>query len=113
MLTEVHRVDLDFWGNLRTAAILRCVAAAQWREGRPAKLSGIAQSLGFGLATVHSHLAHLASDDGGGPLVARVPGGYRLTPHGEAVMRRWAKEVARRMAHFNAGEHPDSGAAAG
>jgi len=105
LLTEVHRLDLRFWGNTRTAAVLRCVAAAAWREGRPAKVSGIAATLDFGLATVHSHLLRLShwtepTSGASAPLVERVNGGYRLTDQGDAQMRRWAAAVTQRMAHF-------------
>jgi hypothetical protein len=103
MVTEIHRLDVEFYGNTRSAAVLRCVAAACWREARPAKVNGIAATLGFGVGTVHSHLRMLAVDerrDSTGatePLVKRVDGGYRLTRVGEDSIRRWSREVRRRM----------------
>ena len=95
LMTELHRLDIEFWGNIRTGAVFRCVAAANWRDGRPGKLSGIAATLNFGVATVHSHLAVLkdCQDPVTGkqlPLVGRVTGGYSLTPAGDTRMREWA-----------------------
>lgn len=100
VMTELHRLDLEFWGNARTAAVIRCVAAANWQDGRPGKLSGIAETLRFGVATVHSHLALLKdwTDPESGeplPLVERVRGGYNLTAAGEASVEQWTDAAMR------------------
>ena len=100
VMTELHRLDLDFWGNARTAAVIRCVAAANWQDGRPGKLSGIAATLQFGVATVHSHLASLRdwTDPESGeplPLVERVTGGYNLTAAGGESVAQWTDTAIR------------------
>jgi hypothetical protein len=99
-LIEVHRLDLHHWGNIRTAAVVRCVAADNGASGRPAKVNKVANVLGFGVATVHSHLAALArwpDPDTGArrPKVERVAGGYSLTAEGWASLRAWSGDVER------------------
>jgi hypothetical protein len=99
-LIEVHRLDLHHWGNLRTAAVVRCVATDNLTHGRPAKVNKIANVLDFGVATVHGHLRALAgwTDPGTGdrrPQVHRVPGGYQLTADGWASLRAWSADVDR------------------
>lgn len=100
VLTEVHRIDLAFWGDWRTAAVVRCVAAATWRDNRPAKVTGIAVTLHMAASTVHQRLADLAvpqnSPNGETePMVIRVTGGYVLTTAGDAKARRWCAALAR------------------
>lgn len=100
VMTELHRLDLEFWGNARTAAVIRCVAAANWQDGRSEKLRGIAKTLRFGVATVHSHLTTLLdwTDPETGeplPLVDRVTDGYCLTPAGGESVERWSEAALR------------------
>jgi hypothetical protein len=100
VLTEFHRIDLAFWGDWRTAAVVRCVAAATWCEDRPAKVTGIAVTLSMAASTVHERLAQLAvpqnvSNGEEEPIVIRVTGGYVLTQAGDAKAKRWCAELAR------------------
>jgi hypothetical protein len=99
-LIEVHRLDLHHWGNLRTAAVVRCVATDTLADGRPAKVNKIANVLDFGVATVHAHLRALVrwQDPVTGartPQVHRVPGGYDLTREGWATLHAWSADVDR------------------
>lgn len=94
LVTELHRVDLAFWQDWRTAAIVGCLAAANWRDGRPGKVSGIAATVQMSVSTVHSRLAELASQEPE-PLVCRVPGGYRLTRTGDEKVHHWTMEIGR------------------
>lgn len=100
ILTELYRIDLVFWGDWRTAAVVRCVAAASWRDARPAKVTGIAITLSMAASTVHERLARLAvpqnlTDGEAEPMVRRVTGGYVLTAAGDAKAKRWCAAVAR------------------
>jgi hypothetical protein len=109
VLVEVDRVDSAFWGNCRAATIMRCILAENWGHGRPAKLMGIAATLGVGTSTVHDHVTRL-SDPGSlpawceQPVLQRVPGGYTLTAYGQRRGRRWARAVARVLARWGAEE---------
>lgn len=99
-LIEVHRLDLHHWGNLRTAAVVRCVAMDNLTDGRPAKVNKIANVLDFGVATVHGHLRALArwtdpATDARRPQVHRVPGGYQLSHDGWATLHAWSADVDR------------------
>jgi hypothetical protein len=100
VLTELHRIDLAFWGDWRTAAVVRCVAAATWCDDRPAKVTGIAMTLSMAASTVHERLAQLAvpqnvSNSEEEPIVIRVTGGYVLTQAGDAKAKQWCAELAR------------------
>ena len=111
-LIEIHRLDLQHWGNLRTAAVVRCVATDNLTDGRPAKVNKIANVLDFGVATVHSHLRTLArwhdpQTSKRTPLVRRVPGGYELTPAGWATLRAWSADAERVRRHLDS-RHPAS-----
>jgi hypothetical protein len=103
ILIELYRTDLAFWGDWRTAAVVRCVAAANWRDGRPAKVTGIAATLDMGASTVHGRLAQLAGradgpDGAAEPIVRRVAGGYVLTSAGEDKAQRWCTALAKTAA---------------
>lgn len=100
-LTELYRVDLETFGDTRTGHVIRCVAAANCKDGRPAKVSTIAESLDLGLATVHDRLSALANwcedgDETPTPLVRRVSQGYALTDEGERRLQRWLRDAGRR-----------------
>ena len=100
VLTELYRIDLAFWGDWRTAAVVRCVAGANWRAGRPAKVTGIALTLAMAASTVHNRLAQLTvpqtvPNGEAEPMVLRVTGGYVLTAAGDAKARRWCAALAR------------------
>ncbi len=105
LMVELDRVDVDFWGNCRTATIMRCVIAADWRDDRPAKLMGIADTLGVGTSTVHDHVTRLTDPARlpscyEAPVPRRVPRGYRLTAYGDGRARRWAAAVAKVLDRF-------------
>jgi hypothetical protein len=100
-LTELYRLDLELWGDSRTAQVVRCVAAANYKDGRAAKLSAIATSLELGLATVHQRLKRLETwrDCREGqtlPLVRQDTAGYWLTTVGEERLQRWLDIAASR-----------------
>jgi hypothetical protein len=100
-LTELYRLDLETFGDTRTGHVIRCVAAANCKDGRPAKVSTIAESLDLGLATVHDRLSALArwqdsADATPTPLVHRAPQGYVLTAEGERRLQGWLRHAGRR-----------------
>lgn len=100
LFLELHRLDIEFWGTVRTAQVVRCLAALFFPDGTPAKLNKIANILDCGVATVHAHLGKLQEwsvgpDGRRVALVARVEGGYRFTPEGEAILERWQHEAER------------------
>jgi len=111
ILVEVDRIDSTYWGNCRSATIMRCILAENWGHGRPAKLMGIAATLGVGTSTVHDHVTRL-SDPGSlpawceEPVLKRVPRGYTLTAYGQRRGRRWAQAVARALARCGVEEAP-------
>jgi hypothetical protein len=100
-LTELYRLDLETFGDTRTGHVIRCVAAANCKDGRPAKVSTIAESLDLGLATVHDRLSALGAwrdhdEETVTPLVQRVEGGYVLTEAGERRLRHWLRRAGQR-----------------
>lgn len=105
MLTELHRLDCARWGHPLDAAILRCIAATQWKHGRAAKVRGIAGILNVGVATVHDRLKKLQNrtDPKTGdaePLVCRDAMGYVLTSNAEADLTQSLTEICNTVVKF-------------
>lgn len=106
MLTELYRLDCALWGHPLDAAILRCIAVSGWKDGRAAKVRGIAHTLNVGVATVHDRLQKLQrrTDPDTGeprPLVQRAhTGGYELTERADGELADSLRTIAETIARF-------------
>lgn len=105
MVNDLYRLDCEVWGHPLDAAILRCIAATQWKTGQAARVRGIANTLGVSVATVHNRLKKLCEagpeDDGNPPSVVRDRAGrYQLNAQGDERMQEYILDVARTVALF-------------
>jgi hypothetical protein len=106
VLLEVDRIESSHWGDKTNAAIMRYLAATRLKTGRAARISDIADTLGLGVATVHSRLAKLREWTPPGcetpvQVVERTEDGYAETPEGirrTAEIARQIEPVLRRLA---------------
>lgn len=99
VLTEMYRLDIAIWGDIRTAWVFRCVAVSSLKDGRPIRLNTIALTLNLGLATVHDRLLKLTQwrNPETGEVMALVEGvsqGYILAPGGEQMLSDWLTQLA-------------------
>jgi len=87
MVNDLYRLDCEVWGHPLDVAILRCIAATQWKTGQSARVRVIANTLGVSVATVHNRLKRLCVSDPADenvppPLMRDRNGRYRLNDAG-------------------------------
>jgi hypothetical protein len=106
MLGEFYRIDTEVWGHPLDAAIIRCIAATQWKTGRSARVSSIANTLNASVTTVHDRVGRLSAPVGAASkapcsLIMRTPdGGYKLTPASEPLVREALIRLSAVMDHY-------------
>lgn len=106
-LNELFCRDCELWGHPVDAAIVRCVAAANWKTGRGAKVRGVSQILGISVATVHDRLKRLQNrrDPETGepaPVVQQTASGYELSDRAATRLIRELHSIAGSLARFMA-----------
>jgi len=106
MFGELYRIDSEIWRHPLDAAIIRCIAATQWKTGRSARVSSIANTLNASVTTVHDRVRRLSAPVGEASgttcsLIMRAcDGGYKLTPAAEPLVRENLIRLSRVMDRY-------------